>query len=622
MRDADTVLAIIRERGKRGLPLRDIYRQLYNPMLYLKAYARLYANEGAMTPGATGETVDGMSREKIERLIGQLRNERYKWTPVRRTYIPKKDGKKRPLGLPTWSDKLVQEVIRLILEAYYESQFSDSSHGFRPERGCHTALTEVATNWTGTRWFIEGDISKCFDEIDHEFLLETLKEKLHDNRFLRLIQNMLKAGYLEDWKWNQTFSGSPQGGVASPILSNIYLDKLDTWIETTLLPQYNQGKRRRKYQPYESLYKKIRRAKKRGDRETIRILRKQRRKLPSRDPNDPAYRRLRYIRYADDFLLGFNGPKREAEEIKHQIGEYMRNIMKLQLSEKKTLVTHATTETAKFLGYEIVNQRADNTLDRHGRRNTNGSIGLRLPLEKLQGKIKLYLKKGRPTRRPELLHDDDYTIVSKYQQEYRGLVQYYLMAQNVCWLGRLRWVMETSLLQTLANKHKTTVGRITKKYKAVTETPYGKMKCLKVVIERGGGKKPLIAQFGGIPLRQKKTAILIDQNPEIHRHSERNELSRRLLTDKCELCGSTQRIEVHHIRKLADLKEPGRREKPHWVKVMAAKRRKTLVVCQNCHQAIHAGKIQTAIRKRISGEPGELKGSSPVRRGADEKVPS
>jgi len=232
------------------------------------------------------------------------------------------------------------------------------------------------------------------------------------------------------------------------------------------------------------------------------------------------------------------------------------------------------------------------------------------------------MKGGKPSRRPELLHDDDYTIVNKYQQEYRGLVQYYLMAQNVCWLGRLRWVMETSLLQTLANKHKTTVGKITKKYKAVADTPYGKMKCLKVVVERGGGRKPLIAQFGGIPLRQKKTAILIDQNPEIHRHSERNELIRRLLTDKCELCGSTQRIEVHHIRKLADLKEAGRREKPHWVKVMAAKRRKTLVVCRNCHQAIHAGTIQTAIRRRISGEPGELKGSSPVRRGADEKVPS
>jgi group II intron reverse transcriptase/maturase len=575
-----------------------------------------------MTPGINGETVDGMSKEKIEQIIELIRHERYRWTPVRRTYIPKKNGEKRPLGIPTWSDKLLQEVIRLILEAYYEPQFSELSHGFRPERGCHTAFTEIASNWKGTQWFIEGDISKCFDELDHEFLVETLKEKLHDNRFLRLIQNMLKAGYLEDWKWNQTLSGSPQGGVVSPILSNIYLDKLDKWIETTILPQYSQGEKRRKYGPYESVSKKIGRAKKKGDRRAVRALQKQMRNLPSRDPRDPEYRRLRYVRYADDFLLGFNGPKGEAEEIKRQIREYMQVTMKLQLSEEKTLITHATSEAARFLGYEIVSQEANTRLDRRGRRNANRGIGLRLPLEKLQGKIKQYMKGGKPSRRPELLHDDDYTIMKKYQQEYRGLVEYYLMAQNVCWLGRLRWIMETSLLQTLANKHKTTVGKITKKYKTVVETPYGKMKCLKVVVERGGGKKPLIAQFGGIPLRHRKTAILKDSNPEIYKYSERNELIKRLLTDKCELCESTLEIEVHHVRKLADLNQPGRREKPHWMKVMAARRRKTLVVCRKCHQAIHAGKIQTAIRKRISGEPGELKGSSPVRREADEKVPS
>lgn len=164
MRDADTILGIIRERGRRGLPLEDLYRQLYNPMLYLRAYARLYANKGATTPGATSETVDGMSRKKIDAIIEALRYERYRWTPVRRTYIPKKKGKKlRPLGLPSWSDKLLQEVIRLILEAYFEPQFSPHSHGFRPERGCHTALQEIEHTWQGTKWFIEGDIRGCFD---------------------------------------------------------------------------------------------------------------------------------------------------------------------------------------------------------------------------------------------------------------------------------------------------------------------------------------------------------------------------------------------------------------------------------------------------------------------------
>jgi retron-type reverse transcriptase len=217
MRTAETVLGVIQERGRRGLPLEDIYRQLYNPNLYLRAYARLYANEGAMTPGTTEETVDGMSLAKIEKIINDLRYERYQWTPVRRTYIEKKNStKKRPLGIPSWSDKLLQEVIRSILEAYYEPQFSDHSHGYRPDRGCHTALIEVAHTWTGTRWFIEGDYAGCFNNFDHDILMNILAEKLHDNRFLRLIQNMLWAGYLEQWRFHATLSGTPQGGVITP----------------------------------------------------------------------------------------------------------------------------------------------------------------------------------------------------------------------------------------------------------------------------------------------------------------------------------------------------------------------------------------------------------------------
>jgi retron-type reverse transcriptase len=217
MRDADTILTIIRERGGRGLPLEDVYRQLYNPALYLRAYGRIYRNDGAMTHGVTVETVDGMSLEKIQAIIESLKAERYRWTPVRRTYIEKKGSTKlRPLGIPTWSDKLLQEVVRSLLEAYYEPQFSPSSHGFRPGLGCHTALTTIQRRWSATTWFIEGDISKCFDSLGHPTLLAILSEKIHDNRFLRLIENLLKAGYLEDWKYGHTFSGAPQGGVATP----------------------------------------------------------------------------------------------------------------------------------------------------------------------------------------------------------------------------------------------------------------------------------------------------------------------------------------------------------------------------------------------------------------------
>ena len=207
MQSAEAVLGVLRERGRRGLPCNELYRQLFNPRLYLLAYGRLYSNKGAMTPGVDGETVDGMSLGKIGRIIDALRHERYRWRPVKRTYIPKKNGKRRPLGLPSWSDKLVGEVVRLLLEAYYEPQFSDRAHGFRPGRGCHTALSKVAETWTGTTWFIEGDIAQCFDRLDHRVMLETLGEKIHDNRFLRLLRNMLQAGYLEDWNWNATLSG-------------------------------------------------------------------------------------------------------------------------------------------------------------------------------------------------------------------------------------------------------------------------------------------------------------------------------------------------------------------------------------------------------------------------------
>jgi retron-type reverse transcriptase len=169
-----------------------------------------------MTPGVDGETVDGTSLAKIGRIIDAVRHERYRFQPVKRVFIPKKNGKKRPLGLPSWSDKIVGEVIRLLLEAYYEPRFSDHSHGFRPHRGCHTALSKLADTWTGTTWFIEGDISDCFGSLDHDVMLTTLARNIHDNRFLRLLRNMLTAGYLEDWLWHATLSGAPQGGVITP----------------------------------------------------------------------------------------------------------------------------------------------------------------------------------------------------------------------------------------------------------------------------------------------------------------------------------------------------------------------------------------------------------------------
>jgi group II intron reverse transcriptase/maturase len=590
MQNAETVLSILRERGRRGLPCNELYRQMFNPQLYLLAYGRIYSNHGAMTPGATEETVDGMSMGKIGRIINAMRHERYRFKPVKRVYIPKKNGKRRPIGLPTWGDKLVGEVIRLLLEAYFEPIFSARSHGFRPGRGCHTALREVAVTWTGTTWFVEGDVSDCFGSLNHDVMITTLAEKLHDNRFLRLIQQMLTAGYLEDWVWNATLSGAPQGGVVSPILSNIYLHKLDVFVETVLIPEYTRGKRKKVNPAYQKVKLALERAHKRGDRETYRKLRRRLRSLPSGDPNDPDYRRLRYCRYADDTLLGFTGPKTEAEEIKQRLAGFLRDELKLELNEAKTLVTHAKMDAARFLGYEITVQQANDKVTR-GRRAANGVIELRVPRDVVKAACARYMRGGKPARRSAIVNQHDYVIVNTFGAEYRGIVQYYLLAGNVHRLHRLHWVALTSLLKTLACKYDSTVSKIAARYQTKIETPHGLRACFEATVTRDPGRKPLVARFGGIPLRRQKNAVLHDRIPDRIAYP-RKELITRLTRGDCEFCGRRGDVRVHHIRALADLDASGL-PRPAWADIMAKRRRKTLVVCADCHNHIHAGESVT-----------------------------
>jgi group II intron reverse transcriptase/maturase len=584
MQSAETVLGVLRDRGRRGLPLEELYRQLFNPQMYLLAYGRIYSNKGAMTPGVTGETADGMSMGKIGRIIDAMRHERYRFAPVRRVYIPKKNGKRRPLGLPTWSDKLVGEVIRLLLEAYYEPQFSGRSHGFRPGRGCHTALTELANTWTGTTWFIEADVSDCFGSLDHDVMIGTLSERIHDNRFLRLMRNMLEAGYLEDWVWGATLSGSPQGGVASPILSNIYLHKLDSFVEQVLIPEYTRGAHRRFNPEYHKLSGAIERGRKRGDCTMVRELRKQRRPLPSGDPRDPGYRRLRYARYADDQLLGFTGPKAEAEQLKQRLAEFLRDDLKLELSDEKTLITNARSQAARFLGYEITAHH-DHSKGARGRRWTDGFIKLNVPRSVIKAKNAQYMRRGKPAHRPDLVNQDDHTIIATFGAQYRGLVQYYLPAGNVYWLSRVEWAMRTSMLRTLAAKHRSSISKMTARHKAKVETPYGLRTCFEATVQRPG-RKPLVARFGGIPLKRNKNAVLLDRvpDPTPHRHRE---VVQRLLRSVCEICKQPDDIQVHQVRKLADLNGNGKTDRPAWMNLMSSKRRKTLMVCRSCHESIH-----------------------------------
>lgn len=582
MRNAETVLGIIRDRGIRGLPLGDAYRQLFNPDLYLRAYARIYRNDGALTRGATAETVDGMSLEKIGAIIEAIRHERYRWTPVRRVLIPKSNGKMRPLGVPTWSDKLLQEVIRSILEAYYDPQFSSLSYGFRPERGCHTALIEIQKRWVGTKWFIEGDIKGFFDNIDHQVMLSILREKVHDERFVRLIGGLLKAGYLEDWNFRPTRSGTPQGGIVSPILSNIYLDRFDRYVESELIPAHTRGSHRKRAEEYRRIEYQLGKAKKRGDGAAIRELRKQLREVPRADYHDPSYARLRYVRYADDFLLGFIGSKEEAALIKAKLRDWLGGNLKLELSEDKTLITHADTESARFLGYELSVFRDDE------RRTVNGNIRLAIPEDKVEAACRRYMKDGRPIHRPERTTDSDFSIIAGYGIEYRGLMNYYGLAHNIERMTKVHWVMRRSLLMTLANKHKASVAKMVRKFSGRIVTAYGSRKGIQLVIRREG-KDPLVATFGGIPFRRKKDAILVDELTQPI-FNPRSELIQRLQAEECEVCGSRERVEVHHVRKLADLTRRGR-PPDRYRQIMAARRRKTLVLCRRCHEDAHAGRL-------------------------------
>ena len=585
MRTAETVLNIIQDRGRRGLPLDDVYRQLYNPDMYLRAYARLYKNDGAITPGTTGETVDGMSLDKIDRVIEAIRYERWTWPPSRRVYIDKPKGGKRPLGMPDWSPKVVQDIIRAILEAYYEPQFSRHSHGFRPKRGCQTALIEIHNTWPGTKWFIEGDIKGCFDNIDHTILMNILREKIHDNRFLRLIEEALKAGYCEEWTFHPSLSGCPQGGIVSPILSNIYMDRLDRFVQETLIPEYTGNQKRKRNPIYKRFQTRVRYYRAKGDLEKAEKLRREMQQYPSVVTNDSDHRKLRYLRYADDFLLGLAGPLTDAEEIRERIATFLGTELKLTLSAEKTLITHASTGKARFLGYEIGTMESQTKFDRLRRRAINGKIGMYIPEDVLQAKRKRYLRDGKPIQRPEILNDSEYDIISLYQGEYRGLVNYYSLVQNLVQLGSLRWVMQTSLLKTLANKNKTTLVKEARRLKSTTQTPEGPRTCLKLTIKREG-KIPLTAIFGGLSLTRRKNAVIKDQviKPYVRMRSE---IIERLLNDTCEICKAKERIQMHHVRKLRDLNKKGKREMPLWMKVMISRKRKSIALCKTCHDDIH-----------------------------------
>ena len=601
MRSPERVLNSLNEHSKdSSYKFERLYRILFNEELFYVAYQKIASNGGSTTKGSDGRSIDEMSLARIETLIASLKDESYQPHPSRRVHIPKKNGKTRPLGIPAFEDKLVQEVVRMILEAIYEGHFETTSHGFRPKRSCHTALLHIQKTFSGTKWFIEGDIKGFFDNIDHDVLVGILRERISDDRFIRLIRKFLKAGYVEDWTFHNTYSGMPQGGIVSPILANIYLDKLDKYVKE-YIRHFDMGTKRRPGKESNDLANErkrtVRKLKKIKDGTEkaalvarLKAIEQERAAFPSGDEMDGSYRRLKYIRYADDFILGVIGSKEDARQIKEDIKSFLSESLALELSEEKTLITH-TNKSAKFLGYEITVTR-----DNHQRRDVRGRLrrtyGKRVRLnvsmatlrDKLleYGAMEIKLRNGKEVWKPKcrsgLIFNDDLEILDRYNRETVGFCNYYLIANNCVVLHNFRYIMEYSMYKTFAGKYRSTVRKINKKYR--------RNKLFTVKYEQKGVIKS--RTFYKTSFKRRTTAFngSCDIEPYSIADVSRTNLTDRLKAEKCELCGATGKLIMHHVRNLKDLKG-----KESWKRLMSARKRKTIALCPSCHRLRHLGKV-------------------------------
>ena len=601
MRSPERVLNSLNEHSKdSSYKFERLYRLLFNEELFYVAYQKIASNGGSTTKGSDGRSIDGMSLARIETLIASLKDESYQPHPSRRVHIPKKNGKMRPLGIPAFEDKLVQEVVRMILEAIYEGHFETTSHGFRPKRSCHTALLHIQKTFNGAKWFIEGDIKGFFDNIDHDVLVGILRERISDDRFIRLIRKFLKAGYVEDWTFHNTYSGTPQGGIVSPILANIYLDKLDKYVKE-YIQHFDKGTKRRPGKESNNLanerkrtVRKLKKVKDGTEKAALvarlKAIEQERAAFPNGDEMDESYRRLKYIRYADDFILGVIGSKEEAQRIKEDIKSFLSASLALELSEEKTLITH-TGKSAKFLGYEITVTR-----DNHQRRDVRGCLrrtyGKRVRLnvsmatlrDKLleYGAMEIKLRNGKEVWKPKcrsgLIFNDDLEILDRYNRETVGFCNYYLIANNCVVLHNFRYIMEYSMYKTFAGKYRSTVRKINKKYR------YNKLFTVKY--EQKGAIKS--RTFYKTSFKRRTTAFngSCDIEPYSIADVSRTNLTDRLKAEKCELCGATGKLIMHHVRNLKDLKG-----KESWERLMSARKRKTIALCPSCHRLRHLGKV-------------------------------
>lgn len=579
------------ERNKEEVFTR-LYRYMLRPDMYYRAYQNLYANKGAATRGVDDDTADGFSEEKINGIIAALTDGSYMPKPVRREYIQKKHNskKKRPLGIPTFTDKLVQEVLRMILEAVYEPVFSYYSHGFRPNRSCHTALNSLKKEFTGVSWFIEGDIKGCFDNIDHHVLVNIIGKKIKDARLIQLIWKFLRAGYMEDWKYNATYSGCPQGAIVSPMLANIYLNELDQFAEKTTKEFFKPKDKvcTTEYMKAEAkinaVRKKLKTASGTEKAEHLRqmkLLKQEKSHIPFASKTDKV---MKYIRYADDFIIGVKGDREDCEKLKQQFSIFVSDTLHMELSDEKTLITHSS-QSARFLGYDV-RVRRDQTLKPHGKhrsRTLNNKVELNVPFaDKIMPFLfdKAAIRQNRegkifPAPRKYMYRCTDLEILMTYNWELRGLCNYYSIASNFNRLDYLSYLMEYSCLKTLAGKHDSTTRKTISKYHIHGGSwgiPYETKK---------GRKYCVFADYTDAKDSDSFTDSIIPY--AIRQINNRTTLEQRLSAKVCELCGKADvPLEIHHVNKVKNLKG-----KQQWEIVMIAKKRKTLTVCKDCHHKIH-----------------------------------
>lgn len=545
------------------------------------AYNNIKSKSGVNTPGSDKETLDGLTENWFINIQKEINTGGFKFKPSRRIDIPKTNGKIRTLGIPSPRDKIIQEAMKLVLEAIYEPTFLECSHGFRPGKGCHTAINYLKMKNGERKWFIEGDISKCFDTFDQKLLVNFLLKRIKDQVFMDLIHKALKAGYIDfNNIFHNTEIGTPQGSIISPILCNIYLHKFDEWV-MNYIKSFDKGTRRKANPEHHKIVRKLKGTELAKANKELR-----KKKIPVTQPNDKTYKRLSYVRYADDFLIGVIGSYQDCTKIKIDINEFLKTNLNLNLNLEKTSITNASKNRAKFLGFEIhitpINKRVilvrDNKEGVPIKVQQTSRPQISAPVSKIVEKLKErnYCRgnNNNPTRVGRLIHSTNSQIVNHFRVLWLGIANYYSICSNFAALNQVYYILLYSCVLTLASKL-----RLKTKRKVLKK--FGKN--IKIKNEKG----KILAYF---PSWEK---------PELNRKTWMETISPVNLIDKlskftyrtidqfnepCKLCGAIENIEMHHIKHLRKNKN-----KDYLTQTMININRKQVPLCKNCHIKIHKG---------------------------------